>query len=169
MFNDIESTKNGHYSECILRSREASDHAKKNQRWHRSFLGLGDERNMGWNVQFQARKGNGDQQANQMIELFAQSGHPMFWGTSALIRGTLEAKIRKKHYSHDSGLRKHWVNDAHCSLSKSAQCPRSSVELVKRFGWQDARSEICWSEYVHFRINMNSYHNSWIRKKFVLW
>ena len=43
---------------------------------------------------------------NQMIDVFAQSGHPVFRGIM-LSRGTLKRKIRTKHNSLDSGFRKH--------------------------------------------------------------
>ena len=56
MFNDIDWTKIGNSDECISIATEVSDYAKKFPRGHWSFLGLGDERNMGWNVQVQARK-----------------------------------------------------------------------------------------------------------------
>ena len=62
-----------------------------------------------------------------------------------------ETKAKTKHYSLRSGLRKYWVNNADHSLCKSAQYLRSSVELMKRLLWKDARSRIYWSEYVHFR------------------
>ena len=164
MFNDIESTKNGHNSECILKSREQSDYAKKKSArtlvipWSWRWTKHGMERA----ISSQKRKWtskpikwlkNSHRVAIPCSEI--QVAHPR----------TLEAKIR--NYSHDSGLRKHWVNDA--TVLQQISSVHGAVSVGVAFGWQDARSEICRSEYVHFRINMNSYHNSWIRKKFALW
>ena len=104
-----------------LNAREVCDCAKMFQREHRSFFGPGNEEKWYGTCVYKP-DGKWDQQANQMIELFAQSGH----------QRNLEAKSRKKHHSLHSGPRKHRVNDAHHSLSKSAQCLQSSVELVKR-------------------------------------
>ena len=96
-------------------------------------------------------EGKWDQQANQMIEVFAQSGHPVFRGTSALSRGTLKRKQGRNtiHFTADSENIELIMRTI--SLSKSAQYLRSSVELVYRPFWKDARSGIYWSEYVHFR------------------
>ena len=50
-------------------------------------------------------EGRWDQQANQMIEQFQQSGHPIFRGTSALDRGTLKRQSGRNtiHFTADSG------------------------------------------------------------------
>ena len=52
---------------------------KEFQRGHRSFLGPGDEET--WcATNTHKPDGNWDQQTNQMLELFAQCGHPVFRG-----------------------------------------------------------------------------------------
>ena len=95
-----------------------------------SFLGPGnEEKRYGTNAH--KPEGRWDH-ANQMIEQFQQSGHPVFRDTKCVHPIHIEAKIRKKHYSLHSGLREHRVNAAHHSLCKSAQFLRSSVELVHR-------------------------------------
>ena len=47
------------------------------------FLGPGDEENW-YGTYAHKPEGRWDQQANQMIEQFQQSGHPVFRGISAL-------------------------------------------------------------------------------------
>ena len=56
MFNDIDWTQNGHFSECILNAREVSDYAKKFLRGHWSFLGPGDEEKSGMERAFTSQK-----------------------------------------------------------------------------------------------------------------
>ena len=107
MFNDIAwARKDGHHTECILNAREVSDHAKKFQRGHWSFLAPGDEEKW-YGTCVNKPDGKWDQQANQMIELFAQRGHPVFRGMSALNTRNFEAKTRTTHDSLHCGLRKH--------------------------------------------------------------
>ena len=80
-------------------------------------------------------EGTWGQQASQIIELFAQSGHPVFRGMCVQPRN-IEAQIRKTPFA--SQRTKHWVNNAHHSLSKSAQCLRAvsswCVDLSERSG-----------------------------------
>ena len=69
---------------------QVSDHTKEFQRGHWSFLGPGKEE---WYGTYAHKpEGRWDQEANQMIDQFVQSGHSMF-------RGTIEAKIRKKLFT----------------------------------------------------------------------
>ena len=96
MFNDIDWTKNGHSSECISNSEQVRDYAKKFQRGHWSFLGPGNEEKW-YGTYTHKPEGIWDRQANQMIEQFQRSGHPVFRGASALDRGTLERKQSRKH------------------------------------------------------------------------
>ena len=103
MFNDIDRTKNGNSDVCISNAREVSDYAKEFQRGHWSFFGPGDEEKWYGTCNYKP-EGKWDQQANQMIEVFAQSGHPVFRGTSALSRGTLKRKQGRNtiHFTADS-------------------------------------------------------------------
>ena len=94
MFNDIEWTKKGHSDVCISNARKVSDCAKEFPRGHWSFLGLGDEEEWYGTCNYKP-EGKWDQQATQMICVFAQSGHPVFRGISALSRGTLKRKQGK--------------------------------------------------------------------------
>ena len=101
MFNDAME---GNSDACISNSREVSDCAKKFQRGHWSFVGPGDEEKW-YETCVYKPEGKWNQQADQMIASFAQSGHPVFRGTSALSRGTLKRKPGRNtlHFTADSG------------------------------------------------------------------
>ena len=91
-----------------------------------------------WNVRLQARweKGPASQSNDWIVRTEWSSRVPRY---KCVQPRNFEAKGRRKHYSLHSGLRKHGVNGAHHSLSKSAQCLRRSVELVYRLVWKNAR------------------------------
>ena len=78
------------YLEC-----QRSDYAKEFQRGHWSFLEPGDEETLYRTCNFKP-EGKWDQPANQMIDVCAQSGHPVFARISALSRGTLKRKQGRK-------------------------------------------------------------------------
>ena len=77
MFNDIAWRKSGNSSECVSNVREVSDHAKECQRGHWSFRGLGDDKKWHGTCIFKPER-KWDQQANRMIDVCAQTGHPPF-------------------------------------------------------------------------------------------
>ena len=92
--NDIDWTKQGHSLDRTSNSKEVSDYAKRFQRGHWSFLGLGEKNK--WCVTYSYKpegKWNGD--ANLMIEHFRESGHPIFRGLSAFNRGISKKERRK--------------------------------------------------------------------------
>ena len=92
VFNDIDWTRNGNSFECISKSKEVRDYAKRFRRGHWSFFDPENEEKW-YGTYAHKSEGRGDQQANQMIiEQFRKSGHPIFRGTSALDRGTLTRK-----------------------------------------------------------------------------
>ena len=80
-----------------------SDYAKELQRRHWSFLGPGYAE-MWYGTCNCKPEGKWDQQVKQMIEVFAQSGHPVFRGTNVLSRGTLKRKQGRNtiHFKADS-------------------------------------------------------------------
>ena len=127
MFNDIDWTKDGHYSACISNAREVSDYETKFQRGHWLFLGPGDEEKQ-YGTYVYNPEGKWNQQAGQMIDVFAQSGHPAFRGTSAFNRGTLKRKAGRNtiHFTADSGTIELIMH------SKSAQCLRSTESCKVR-------------------------------------
>ena len=134
------------FSECTLNVREVSGYAKKFQREHWSFLSPGNEEK--WYATCIYNPGvKWDQEPSQMIQPFAQSGHPVFRGTSVFNRGNLKRKTGRNtnHFTGDSGKQRD--NDAHNSLSKSALCLRSRCRVsVHTF-----LERVYWSEYVHFK------------------
>ena len=77
MFNDIDWTKQGNSSACVSNAREVRDYAKDFQRGHLSFF-----RKWYGTCNYKP-EGKWGRQAGQMIEFFAQSGHPVFRGRSA--------------------------------------------------------------------------------------
>ena len=91
MFNDSVWTRIGNSLHCIVNSKEARDYAKRFRRGHWSFFGLGDEEN-GMGTYCHKPEGKWENEADQMIKDFAESGHPIFRGTSALNRGILKRK-----------------------------------------------------------------------------
>ena len=123
-------------------------------------------------------EGEWDQQANQMIELFAQSGHPIFRVCSALNRGTLEAKIRKKHYSHDS---EQYTYRAHVFLMRifvsvlvpacCHSCPGTYSHIVTHWlhaprGLRDHGAHcLCLApKHSHFIAQCHMLHLTWLHR-----
>ena len=143
--NDMGWTKNGNSAECVSNSKQVSDYAKEFPRGHWSFLGPGNEEKW-FGTYAHKPEGKWHQQANQMIDQFQQSGHPIFRGTHALDRVVL-MRGWGRNTIH---FREHWIDATHHSLSKSAQCLRSSVEMVHRLGWKDAWSDIYGCGPIHF-------------------
>ena len=85
-------------------SKQVIDYAKEFQREHRSFFGLGNEEE--WDGTYDhTPEGRWEQQSNQRIEQFQQSGHPVIRGISAHYRGTLKRISRRNtvHFTADSG------------------------------------------------------------------
>ena len=103
MFNDIDWTKKGNSDVGISNTRDVGDHQRVSARAYWSTLGPGDEEKWYGTCNYQP-EGQWDQQANQMLEVFAQTGHPVFRGTSALSRGTLKRKQAQNtiHFTADS-------------------------------------------------------------------
>ena len=91
MFNDSDWTRIGNSLHCIVNSKEVRDYAKRFRRGHWSFFGLGDEEN-GMGTYCHKPEGKWENEADQMIKDFAESGHPIFRGTGALNRGILKRK-----------------------------------------------------------------------------
>ena len=67
------------------------DYAKRFQRGHWAFLGLVNEEKWYGSYSYEP-EGKWDDEANQMIEDFKESVHPIFRGISALNRGFLKRK-----------------------------------------------------------------------------
>ena len=101
MFSDIDWTKRGNSDlEC-----QKSDHGKEFQRGHWSLI-LEMKKN-GTEFATTSKKENWDQQPNKMMDVFAQGGHPVFRGTSALDRGTLKRKQGQNTFHDKADSEKH--------------------------------------------------------------
>ena len=122
----IEWTKNGNFSECIL------------ERWK-----------VAWNVRLQARweMGPASRSNDWIIRTERSSRIPR---CKCAQPRNLEVKIRKKHYSLHTGLKKHWVNNAHHSANQLSVFGAVSSWCIDLSG-SHAMSGIHWSEYVHSR------------------
>ena len=103
MFNDTDWTKNGNSTHRISNSKEVRDYAKRFQRGHWSFFGPGNE-DKWYGTYSHKPKGKWNNEANQMIKHFEESGHPIFRGTSALNRGILRRTEGRKatHFTAES-------------------------------------------------------------------
>ena len=71
-----------------------------------------------------------DSAASSMVQRFAETGHPMFKGISALSRGILKKEAKWRHHTLQYGLVDHRTLVSYHPLSKSAQYLRSSIKLV---------------------------------------
>ena len=120
LFNDIDWTEKGKSSDCVSYSKRVSDYAKRLPRGHWSFFGPGEEDK--WHGTHTCKpEGKWDSVADLMIELFKESGHPMFRGISAFNRGILKKKRWKIHDSIYFGIFEFRASISHTSFGKSAQ------------------------------------------------
>ena len=117
---------------------------------------------MVWDVRSQARRKSGpaSQSDDSAIPTKWSSRLPSYKCSQPR---NIEGEIRKKHNVFNS------VDATHQSIGKSARCQRSSVELVYRLVWKNARSEIYWKENVHFRRNCIAITTAESARKSVLW
>ena len=135
---------------CIVNSNEVRDYAKRFRRRHWSILCPEHEEK--WHGTYSHEpEAKWDNEAGQMIEHIAGSGHPIFRGTSALNRGivSIQGVTNTIHFSAES--RKHWIFVSHHSLGKFAQYLRSSIEVVWCVSWTDAWADIHGSGQVHLK------------------
>ena len=76
---------------CLKNSEMVSEYAKSFALGRWSFLGPGSEKN--WNATDIVKpEGECDRVASLMVNMFSQSGHPVFKATSALDRGHLKSR-----------------------------------------------------------------------------
>ena len=116
-----------------------------------------------WNMQLQARRKMGPASPSNDWSNRTKESSRIPMHKCAQPRN-IQAKTRTKHCSLHSGRRKHCVNNAHHSLITSAQYLRSSVELVYRPFWKNARSRIHWSDEMNV-ITMAAAHPCKIKRR----
>ena len=145
--------KNGNSLDRI--SKEVWDYAKRFQWGHRSFFGPGNEEK--WYGQW----------SNGMTKHFAESGHPIFRGRSALNRRILRRKVGRNaiHFTAES------VNIELFFARVTRQISSVSTEQY-RVGVMSQLNRCLvrrpWEWTNPFQKWMISYRNSWIREKLVV-
>ena len=91
MFNDIDLEKKDNEDSCAITSRKIKEYASNFNDGHWAFLGPGEESK--WYQGYATNYGGKwDLRASQMVEIFKNSGHPVFQGVSPLGRGILKKK-----------------------------------------------------------------------------
>ena len=86
MFNDIDwSQGKDNSGDCFSSSQKVRHHAKRSQKAHWSFLGLGDEEKR-YGTHDHKPEGKWNHTADVMELNFEESGHPVFRASSALDR-----------------------------------------------------------------------------------
>ena len=91
MFNDIVWDSKGNDEKCENNSKTIKQYARGFLRGHWSFPGPGSE-NTWYGTYDHKPGGSWDRTAEKMLLSFAETGHPIFRGTSALGRGELRSK-----------------------------------------------------------------------------
>ena len=101
MFNDIKLERKDNEDSCALTSRKIKEYASNFNDGHWAFLGPGEESK--WYQGHAADYGGKwDLRASQMVEIFENSGHPVFQGLSPLGREILK-KINNRDTIHFNG------------------------------------------------------------------
>ena len=97
MFNDIEWKKND--DNCITNAEKVKNYSKRFLPRQWTFLGPGSEKR--WYGS--SNDGQWDRTANEMVQQFKETGHPIFTATSAVSRGTLKRRNGKStiHFNGD--------------------------------------------------------------------
>ena len=102
MFNDISCDRKGNKEECLANAGVVKVLARKFGVGQWSFIGPGSEKK--WYSSENSPQGALDNLVEQMLLLFAESGHPIFRSTTPLSRGQLKSKGRGKlsiHFAAD--------------------------------------------------------------------
>ena len=102
MFNDIFCDRYDNKDECLRNSNIVKTFAGRFGIGQWSFIGPGSEKK--WYPSENSPQGAWDHVAEEMLLLFAESGHPIFRGTTPLSRGQLKSKGRGKlsiHFTAD--------------------------------------------------------------------
>ena len=96
MFNDIVWKKND--ENCVSNAEEVKNYAMRFSIEHWTFLGPGSEEK--WHGSSNhAQKGQWNCTADNMVQRFKETGHPVLKSISALSRGILKAKERHMYHS----------------------------------------------------------------------
>ena len=102
MFNDISCNRYDNKDECLKNAEFVKTFAKRFGIGQWSFIGPGSEKK--WYPSENSPQGAWDHVAEEMLLLFAESGHPIFRSTTPLSRGKLKSKGKGKvsiHFTAD--------------------------------------------------------------------
>ena len=102
MFNDISCDRYDNKDECLKNAEFVKTFAKRFGIGQWSCIGPGSEKK--WYPSENSPQGAWDHVAEEMLRLFAESGHPIFRSTTPLSRGKLKSKGKGKvsiHFSAD--------------------------------------------------------------------
>ena len=102
MFNDISFDRKGNKEECLASARVVKVLAKKFGIGQWSFIGPGSEKE--WYPAENSPQGAWDNIAEELLLVFAESGHPIFRATTPLSRGKLKSRGHGKlsiHFTAD--------------------------------------------------------------------
>ena len=98
MFNDISCDRYDNKDECLKNAEFVKTFAKRFGIGQWSFIGPGSENK--WYPSEKSPQGAWDHVAEEMLLLFAESGHPIFRSTTPLSRGKLKSKGKGKVSMH---------------------------------------------------------------------
>ena len=102
MFNDIFCDRYDNKDECLKNANIVKTYAGRFGIGQWSFIGPGSEKK--WYPSENSPQGAWDHVAEEMLLLFAESGHPIFRSTTPLSRGQLKSKGKGKvsiHFTAD--------------------------------------------------------------------
>ena len=98
MFNDISCDRKDNKDERLRNAESVKVFARRFGIGQWSFIGPGSEKK--WYSSENSPQGAWDNIAEQMLLLFAESGHPIFRATTPLSRGQLKSKGKGKVSIH---------------------------------------------------------------------
>ena len=123
-------TEKSNKDECLRNANIVKTFAGRFGIGQWSFIGPGSEKK--WYPSENSPQGAWDLVAEEMLLLFAESGHPIFRSTTPLSRGKLKSKGKGKlsiHFTADQDTIDTTLS--HYSFCQSAQCLRSSGSIMR--------------------------------------
>ena len=144
MFNDIVWTKKGFREGKRLREKISA----RTLVIHRVL----DKKNKRYGTYTHKPEGKWNEVADLIAENIEGSGHPIFRGINQCAQPRNPQEKKWKIYdSLYCGILENWTLISHTSLDKSAQYLRSTIKLVRRFGWKASWSDILERSQINFK------------------
>ena len=138
MFTDIDWTRNGNDENCISDSEIVKMYAKRFSQGHRTFLRLGDEKKRYGNRNYKP-EGKWNSVASQMVQTIQGNRSSSLYKCQCFESWSSENAERKRNHTLQCGCFKHKTIVPNHSFCKSAQCLRSSRELVWAIRFNNGR------------------------------